>query len=82
MSAPSRALVAFALLCLCVQNSALMLSMRYSRAVLHDSYSSASAVVMMEVVKLLASLAMCARDGGNTELNYTTRRHRHCCTAT
>lgn len=50
---------------LCVQNSALILSMRYSRSVLHDTYMEGTIVVVMELVKLVVSCMLVMRDGGS-----------------
>jgi len=53
-----------ALAALCIQNSSLILSMRYSRSVRHDTYLDSSIIVMMEFVKFLASVLLVLRDGG------------------
>jgi len=54
-----------ALATLCLQNSALILSMRYSRSVLRDSYLEGTIIVIMELVKLIVSCALVMRDGGS-----------------
>ena len=59
-----------ALVCLCAQNSVLVLSMRYTRSVLNEKYLSSSVVVMMEVLKFIFSYAMCAKDGGHTRSHH------------
>ena len=66
--APSRTMVATALVCLCVQNSALVLSMKYTRSVLKEAYFASTAVVMMECVKFVLSWTMMSRaDGAGTK---------------
>jgi UDP-galactose transporter len=52
---------------LCMQNSALILSMRYSRSVLHDSYLDGTIVMVMELVKFVVSCALVMRDGGSVQ---------------
>ena len=64
---PSSTLVAVALVCLCVQNSALVLSMKYTRSVLKEAYLTSTAVVVMECVKFALSWAMMLRDGARTK---------------
>lgn len=54
-----------ALAALCIQNSALILSMRYSRSVLKDNYLDSTIVIIMELVKFIASTLLVIRDGGN-----------------
>lgn len=54
-----------ALAALCAQNSALILSMRYSRSVLHDDYLDSTIVVVMEMTKLVISTLLVMRDGGS-----------------
>jgi len=48
---------------LCLQNSALILSMRYSRSVLRDSYAEGSIILVMELVKFIVSCMLVLRDG-------------------
>ena len=64
---PSRALVGFALVCLCLQNSALVVSMKYTRSVLKETYLTSTAVVLMECVKFALSWLMMYRDGARTK---------------
>lgn len=64
MAAVSPNLKYYALAALCIQNSALILSMRYSRSVLHDTYLDSTIVVVMELTKLLVSTVLVMRDGG------------------
>ena len=64
---PTRTMVAIALVCLCVQNSALVLSMKYTRSVLKEAYLTSTAVVMMECVKFALSWVMMYRDGARTK---------------
>ena len=54
-----------ALAALCAQNSALILSMRYSRSVLHDSYLDSTIVLIMELTKLVISSALVWKDGAH-----------------
>ena len=61
---PSPTLVATALVCLCVQNSALVLSMKYTRSVLQEQYFTSTAVVAMECVKFVLSWAMMMHSDG------------------
>lgn len=63
---PTRTMVAIALVCLCVQNSALVLSMKYTRSVLKETYLTSTAVVLMECVKFALSWLMMYRDGART----------------
>ena len=63
---PSPTLVAVALACLCLQNSALVLSMKYTRSVLKETYLTSTAVVVMECVKFALSWAMMYTDGART----------------
>lgn len=63
MSVPTSAKLA-ALSTLCLQNSALILSMRWSRSVLHDSYLDSTIILTMELTKLLVSSMLMMRDGG------------------
>ena len=63
---PSSSLVAVALVCLCVQNSALVLSMKYTRSVLKETYFTSTAVVVMECVKFALSWMMMYTDGAQT----------------
>ena len=60
-----------ALVCLCMQNSVLVLSMRYTRSVLEERYLSSSVVVMMEALKFIFSTAMCTKDGCQQLTNST-----------
>ena len=57
-------MVTLALVCLCVQNTALILSMRYSRSVLQETYLSSTAIVMMELFKCLVSYCVIRHEGG------------------
>ena len=52
-----------ALIALCAQNCALVLTMKYSRAVLHETYLSSAVVVCMEMTKLVICTAVMMRDG-------------------
>lgn len=63
MSVPTSAKLA-ALATLCLQNSALILSMRWSRSVLHDSYLDSTIILTMELTKLCVSSLLMMRDGG------------------
>ena len=83
---PTRTMVAIALVCLCVQNSALVLSMKYTRSVLQETYLTSTAVVMMECVKFALSWLMMYRDGARTkdvmcqrpQLQLTASQHCRC----
>ncbi|RKO90124.1 nucleotide-sugar transporter-domain-containing protein [Blyttiomyces helicus] len=58
----------FSLLTLVVQNSALVLFMRYSKTIPGPAYLSSTAVVLSELLKLLASLAVYASEPRPTPL--------------
>ena len=75
---PTRTMVAVALVCLCVQNSALVVSMKYSRSVLKEAYLTSTAVVMMEALKFALSWLMMIREGARTKdvvCQQATQRH-------
>ena len=63
MSVPT-SLKLSALAALCLQNSALILSMRWSRSVLHDAYLDSTIILTMELTKLCVSSLLMMRDGG------------------
>lgn len=52
-----------ALAALCIQNCALILSMRYSRSVLKDNYYDSTIIIAMELTKLVVSTILVLRDG-------------------
>lgn len=66
-SSSSHFIKLFALICLCLQNSALILSTRYSRSILKQSYSSSTCVVMMELMKFILSALLVLKDGNNSK---------------
>ena len=56
------------LICLVVQNSSLVLLMRYSRTIPGPMYLSSTTVILMEAVKVLCSIAILAHQGGLMKL--------------
>lgn len=68
-------LKAIALIVLCLQNSALILSMRYSRSVLQEQYLDSIVVLMMEMTKFFISLLVIYKDGETTRHVLTLLRN-------
>ncbi len=57
---------AVALVLLCLQNTCLITTTRYSRSVLGDTYLSSTVVVMMELCKLVTCVFLMMRDSSGS----------------